>query len=109
MPKPSQRQNPDGSLDRNDSSSSSQANVLSPSILKAHLTTFLQSPLSDISQLKRSISNDSLDLGELFAGFKNMIDFQESNLPDASLVVEKNWNGILILAEFNNWLQNLGD
>ena len=38
-----------------------------------------------------------------------MIDFQESNLPDASLVVENNWNGILILAEFNTWLQNVGD
>ena len=73
------------------------------------MTTLLQSPLSDISQLKSSISNDSFELGELFAGFKNMIDFQESNLPDASLVVENNWNGILILAELNNWLQNVGD
>ena len=75
MPKPSQSQNPDLSLGRNDSSSSSQANALSPSIIKAHLTTLLQSPLSDISQLKSSISNDSFELGELFAGFKNMIDF----------------------------------
>ena len=38
-----------------------------------------------------------------------MINLQESNLPDQSLVVENNWNGILILAEFNDWLSKIGD
>ena len=38
-----------------------------------------------------------------------MINLQEANLPDQSLVVENNWNGILILAELNDWLEKIGD
>ena len=68
----------------------------------------VQSPLPDISNLKSSMDDES-SLSDLFAGFKNMIDLQESNLPEASAVMENNWNGLLILSELNNWLKSVGD
>ena len=69
----------------------------------------IQSPLPDLSNLKSSIDSDSSDISELLAGFKNMIDLQESNLPEASAVMENNWNGLLILSELNNWVRSVGD
>lgn len=69
----------------------------------------IQSPLPDLSNLKSSIDSDSSDISELLAAFKNMIDLQESNLPEASAVMENNWNGLLILSELNNWVRSVGD
>ena len=53
--------------------------------------------------------SDSKDLSELYAAIRNIINLQEANLPDASAVMENNWNGLLILSELEDWVETIAD